>query len=474
MTSARAALAILLLATACSAPPHKAEPALPAPSTAPDMARDAAPDTTPGPAPGFDTPDAAPDLSVAPGFDTPDSSPDSAQQGPPATPRQLLDDRARRGPRDLVITAFGDVSQPTPSWPAQTNQLKGKVFEPTLPYIQSADLAFLNLENPISEASPKVKKEFSFTSHPDRLSWYIEAGFNLFSLSNNHIGDADQEGIDDTLRYLVEWSTKLNKQIWWAGAATTYADAEAPTIFKVPNKDLTVAFFSTGNSRHPHVSKYWSEAISKRIKQARTEADLVIISVHAGKEYIHVPEEDLQRRYRAWIDAGADLVIGHHPHVVRPAEAYKNAFILHSLGNYVFMSRTYRHRDFRAKMYGLMARVVVQDGKISGAELVPLWVNNSEPWRLDSGELLPNANFVPRPLSGPFADTFFDDFKGWSLAAGVHPPERTADTGWLPVPATSPNPARQALSSPQPMPKPKPAPKKGKKGKKATKKKGKR
>ena len=71
-----------------------------------------------------------------------------------------------------------------------------------------------------------------------------------------------------------------------------------------------VAFFSTGNSRHPHVSKYWSESIPKRIKEARANADLVIISSHAGKEYVHVPEEDLQRRYRSWVDAGADLVMG--------------------------------------------------------------------------------------------------------------------------------------------------------------------
>jgi hypothetical protein len=450
MKSLRAALAILLLAAACSSPPQKPPEVLP----------------TPAP-PAEPAPPIAPTEPVEPGFEEPPEEPAPAEPIPApkadATPAELLQDKALRGRRDLVITAFGDVSQPTPSWPAQTNELKGKVFEPTLPYIQSADIAFINLENPVSEASPKIKKEFSFTSHPDRLAWYIEAGFNLFSLSNNHIGDAEQEGIDDTLRHLTEWSSKLGKQIWWAGAATTYEDAEAPTYFTLPDKDLKVAFFSTGNSRHPHVSKYWSESIPKRIKEARANADLVIISSHAGKEYVHVPEEDLQRRYRSWIDAGADLVIGHHPHVVRPAEAYKNGFILYSLGNYVFMSRTYRHRDFRAKMYGLMARVVVKDGKISGAELVPMWVNNSEGWRLESGESLGNANFVPRPLAGPFADAFFEDFNSWSLAAGVHKPTRTGDTGWLNVPALSPNPPRQALANPQPMPKSKP--KKGKKGK---------
>jgi poly-gamma-glutamate synthesis protein (capsule biosynthesis protein) len=407
-----------------------------------------------------------PQAAIEPGFTEPPAEATPTMPPQRLSPRDLLTSRNVRGPRDLVITAFGDVSQPTQSWPLQTNQLKTAVFEPTLPLIQSADLAFLNLENPISDANPKVKKEFSFTSAPERLGWYIEVGFNLFSLSNNHIGDAEQEGIDDTLRHLKNFSASLNKQIWWAGASSTsYDEAESPTIFQVPGKDLTVAFFSTGNSRHPHVSKYWSESIARRIKEARKQADLVIISVHAGREYIHVPEEDLQRRYRSWIDAGADLVIGHHPHVVRPAEAYKHGFILHSLGNYVFMSRTYRHRDFRAKMYGLGARIVVQDAKVTGAELIPLWVNNSEGWRLESGESLGNANFVPKPLSGPFADAFFDDFSRWSLAAGVHPPTRTGDTGWLDVPATSPNPARQPLADSQPTPKPKPKPAKKTKGK---------
>lgn len=365
---------------------------------------------------------------------------DAIAAAPPAKvvdPMALLNDKSLRGAKDLVITAVGDVSQPTKQWPEPTNRLKGKVFDPTKGLLDSGDLVFMNLENPVSDLQPKVKKEFSFTCAPERLTWYMEAGFNLFSLSNNHIADANQEGIDDTLKHLDEKAKALNHKAWWAGASSdSYEDAESPVFVQVPEKNLTIAFFSTGNSRGPKVSKYWSAGIPKKIALAKKKADLVVISVHAGKEYKHVPEENLTTMYRAWVDAGADVVIGHHPHVIRPAEIYKGAVILHSLGNYVFASRTRRHREFGAKMYGLVARVVIKEGKVAGVELTPTWVNNTEDWTLEDGQRMPNANFVPQLITGKFADAFFEDFNRWSLEAGFKEPVRVKDAGVLRVDAT--------------------------------------
>ena len=343
-------------------------------------------------------------------------------------PYLMLGDASLRGRRDLVITAVGDVSQPTKQWKKETLALKGKVFEPTQHLLDSGDIVFMNLENPISDADPKAKKEFSFTSAPERLGWYIDAGFNTFSLSNNHIADANQEGIDDTLRHLAEYSASKNKTLFWAGAGSTYEEAEAATWIELPDKDLKIAFFSTGFSRGKNVSKFWSKSLVKKIAAAKAEADLVLVSVHAGKEYKHLPQTQLKNLYREWVDAGADVVIGHHPHVIRPVEAYKGAIIIHSLGNYVFASRTRRHKEHGARMYGLVARVIIVDGKPAGIELVPTWVNNAHGWKLETGESMPRADFVPRLVEGPFADVFVEDFTRWTEESGLTPATRVGDT----------------------------------------------
>lgn len=351
-------------------------------------------------------------------------------------PFKLLDDETLRTDKDLVLVAVGDVSQPTKQWYEATMALKAEAFEPTKYLLDSGDLVFMNLENPISDLKPSAKKEYSFTSAPERLGWYFDVGFNMFSLSNNHIADADQQGIDDTLMHLEAYREKSGEPAWWAGAATTPADAEAATLVEPPGKDLDIAYFSTGFSKSPNVSKFWSASLIERIKEADAKHDIVIVSVHAGKEYKHIPDKALSERYRSWIDAGADLIIGHHPHVIRPVEVYKQGLILHSLGNHVFMSRTVRFRKYNAKMYGLVTRVIIKDGKVAGAEITPTWVNNKQGWTLPTGERIGNSNFKPTVLTGPFADAFFEDFNAWSEEMGATVPERVEDTGRVLIPVT--------------------------------------
>ena len=354
-------------------------------------------------------------------------------------PFLMLEDPSVRGRRDLVLVAVGDVAQPARRWPEATQKLGISVFGPTRPLLDSGDLVFMNLENPVSDRTATAQKEYSFTSPPERLGWYLDAGFNLFSLANNHSADAGQEGIDDTIAHLDRLSAERGRTIWYAGAGVDPEQAQAVRWVRPPDKDLTIAFLATGISRHENVSRWWVADLPARIQKARDDgADLVVVSVHAGKEYQHVPHPKIRELYQGWIDAGADLVIGHHPHVIRPVEAYRKGLIIHSLGNYVFMSRTVRHRKEGAKLYGMMTRIVIEDGRLRGAELVPLWVNNSDAWRLDSGQLLPNANFVPQILTGPFADAWFHDLSAWTTEMGAPPPERRGDRGFIRVPQEDP------------------------------------
>ena len=363
----------------------------------------------------------------------------AAQQALARDPFSLLaSPKEARGQRDLVIVAVGDVSQPAKQWREHVDRLKTRAFAPTQHLLDSGDLVSMNLENPISELQPSAKKTYSFTSPPERLGWYFDVGFNLFSLSNNHIADADQQGIDDTLMHLQRERSTRGVQAWWAGAGTSPQEAEQVTWVEPQGKNLKIAYFSTGFSKSSNVSKFWSESLVQRIKEARKTADIVVVAVHAGKEYQHVPEANTTKIFHDWVDAGADLVIGHHPHVIRPVEVYKQGLILHSLGNYVFASRTVRYRKSGAKMYGLLARVIIQDARVAGVELTPTWVNNSGGWSLPDGQKMPNANFAPLLITGDFADAFFDDFAQWTTEAGATPIQREGDTGRIIISAPKP------------------------------------
>mgnify|MGYP006191293943 FL=1 len=126
-------------------------------------------------------------------------------------PFLLLDNREARGPRDLSIVVVGDVSQPATQWVEATERLRDKVFDPTRHLTMSGDLNFMNLENPVTALSPNAKKTYAFTSPPERLEWYFGAGFNMFSLANNHIADASQAGIDKTIEHLEAYAKKHGK-----------------------------------------------------------------------------------------------------------------------------------------------------------------------------------------------------------------------------------------------------------------------
>jgi hypothetical protein len=131
------------------------------------------------------------------------------------------------------------------------------------------------------------------------------------------------------------------------------------------------------------------------------------------------------------VEAGADVVLGHHPHVIQPVACHDGSLIAYSLGNFVFTSRTLRHRENDAKLYGMMTRIVFRDKTVLGAEIVPLWVNNTEGWTLPTGEHLPRTDFTPRPLTGAFADAFFENLVEWSRAIGAAPPRRQGERGWV-------------------------------------------
>jgi len=244
--------------------------------------------------------------------------------------------------------------------------------------LKKADILFGNLEGPISDKGIKVGSIYSFRAEPEAIEGLTFAGFNLISLANNHAFDYGREALEDCL-------AKLSKAgIDYVGAGFNEGEAyggRTPVIKEIEGTKIGfLAYTNLGpeswkasekNSGIAWISEKDFEKIKKDIENAKSQADILIVSLHAGEEYAAEPTQFQIEFSKAAIDAGADLVIGHHPHVVQKSEKYKDKWIFYSLGNFVF-DQSFSQETMRGKIL----EILIKDGKIN--ELIPkkIEINN--------------------------------------------------------------------------------------------------
>ncbi len=318
----------------------------------------------------------------------------------------------KRGPRDMLLVAGGDVAYPRGWMDALVERRKEAMFEQVRGFAKAAELAFVNLESPYSDKAFKIRKTYQVVTPPHRLDYVLSGGFNLFSLANNHMADAGEEGIADTLA-LLEKKREGNKHLWWAGAGRTVKEAWKPRVFTVPGKKLKVAFHAFGYAGSKLVPVPSEAQAIELVTTWSKKVDISIVSIHHGTEYRHVPAKEKAAMYRRFVEAGADVLLGHHPHVVQGVERYKNGIIFHSLGNFSFASKTVRHKKTGAKLYSMLPLVYIKDAKVERVEIVPLYANNAESWKLNGKTLRP-VDFTPQVLHGDFATAMLSELKEWT------------------------------------------------------------
>ncbi len=208
-------------------------------------------------------------------------------------------------------------------------------FAKTAAVLQKADIVLGNLESPLLAGPPVNSPSMIFRADPECAPALARAGFNVLSLANNHIMNQGTKGLERTLELL-----SANK-IVGVGAGRNATQAHQAQI--IERKGIKIAFLAYVYPGNPEATENSTgaalmnpEQAKKDIAQARNEADLVVVSMHAGSEYTRYPNETQKNFAHAVIDAGADLVIGHHPHWHQIAEQYKGKYILYSLGNFIF------------------------------------------------------------------------------------------------------------------------------------------
>lgn len=268
--------------------------------------------------------------------------------------------------RPLIVRAVGDV--------AIAGTMRDEVLAHDLdPFaelgdtIREADLAFVNLEAVLTDRRPPVGNVATpgipLLKSPVRTATQLRAaGFDVVSLANNHALDYGPLGLADTLRHVEA------AQLRAVGAGSTVERALRETIVTVRGVRIGVLAFTEKSNQHTAGDGYVARQRSAiaRIEAVRGRVDVLLVSMHWGEQYEPRPEPAQRRFAHALIDAGADAIIGHHPHVLQTVETYAGKPIIYSLGNFVFGPQP-APRDVSA-----IAELEITRGRVSALRMIPV------------------------------------------------------------------------------------------------------
>ncbi len=246
------------------------------------------------------------------------------------------------------------------------------------PVLRSADLAFANLENPISSRGINIGSKYSFRADPKTTQGLKYAGFDVVSIANNHMWDYGREAFLDTMVYLTDAG------ISFTGGGRNFEEAHKPVIKEVNGTKIAFLAYTeflqnvVAGKNSAGVTTWNMDQMKKDISVASQQSDIIVVSFHWGDEYQTKHNQKQELFAKAAIDAGADLIIGHHPHVVQEVEQYKDGWIAYSLGNFVF-DQTFS----KETMQGLALRVNLNNSKINIVEKIDISI---------SGDYQPSTN----------------------------------------------------------------------------------
>lgn len=235
-----------------------------------------------------------------------------------------------------------------------------------IPLLRDADIAFANLEGTVTDVTDNTGSKYSFQMNPDVLPVLKNLGFDMVSFANNHVGDRNVAGFVDTLKRLNE------NKIAFTGAGSTKPEAQQVKIIEKNGMKIGFLGFSdvgpdwiAATETNPGILLASDPNRLEIIKSAKSQVDFLIVSYHWGVEY--KPFTARQKSLaESSIDAGADLIIGTHPHVIQDYQKYKGKLIFYSLGNFMF------DQPFSPEtMHGLMVDVTIDpDGNYSDVNLL--------------------------------------------------------------------------------------------------------
>jgi poly-gamma-glutamate capsule biosynthesis protein CapA/YwtB (metallophosphatase superfamily) len=301
--------------------------------------------------------------------------------GGPALEAEL---RARREP-DLSLLAVGDIMLDGRATAVVAERGADYPFAAVVPLLRRAPIVLGNLEGPFARVAPRERRNHSYRVDPVLARALARAGITIVTLANNHLLDCGRAGVLETLEALGQAGVAA------VGAGVDERAAHAPVIARAGALRVGVLGYywnrrCAAQGTLPGSAMDPPQALAADIGTLRAQVDRVVVTFHWGVPYERQPSSVDQAKARLAVDYGADAVIGHHPHIVQPAEVYRGRPIFYSVGNFAFGSG-----NTRAEGLAVGLRF---DERETVVEVYPLYVKNRDP----------RVNYQPQLLRGRGAE----------------------------------------------------------------------
>jgi len=304
--------------------------------------------------------------------------------------------RGKSGSSEISIVIASDWA-PIRALETVVRSTPDAVYGDMLPVLRGADLRIVNCECALTAARKPVWKSGAvFKGLPAHVAGLTCVPFEVACLANNHVFDYGLRGFRETLDVLRRDGIRT------VGAGLRFEEALTPQTVLVKRTRVTILNFSEGEdltaSRGgPGVCGWEIDRLAALVRKAKKRGDFVIAVGHAGLEYIPFPPPYVVEAFRALAEAGADCVIGHHPHVPQGLEVRDGRLIAYSLGNFVF----FQPSELYYRRTGFCLMIHVRGDRLSSYELLPYRITGQGLRKLDSREgskFLSEIDRISEPL----------------------------------------------------------------------------
>ena len=272
---------------------------------------------------------------------------------------------------------------------------EGYFFENVYDIFSQDDFSIVNLEGPLTLAEEAREGQvYSIKGDPSYANLLVCGDIEAVSMANNHRLDYGQAGSEDTVKALKD-------------AEIAYAYDSNVAVYEVDEKGIRIGFVSVNEVSNGWVVEQQLEEGIKSLKEQ--DVDLIFACCHWGIEREYYPEEYQMSLGRKCIDWGADLVIGHHPHVLQGIEEYQGKFIVYSLGNFCFGAN--RNPQDKDTMLFQQTFTFVEGEKQEDKEIkiIPCYVSS----------VTSRNDFKPTPATGAEAQRIIDRVNEYSKDFGI-------------------------------------------------------
>ena len=268
-----------------------------------------------------------------------------------------------------------------------------------LDILESDDMTIVNFESTLTTAPVyKTNNQFVFSAPPEYVSILQNSSIEAVALENNHVMDHGETGLKETKAALES-------------AGIIWSDAKTPGVYTVNDVSIALLSYQTFDGRYPGLF----EQVPLDVAAAKANYDLVIVSYHWGAELDYKPNDNQIKLGRLTIDAGADLVLGHHSHRINPIEKYQGRYIVYSLGNFSFAGNS-KPSDMSTFLF--QVRFNVKEGSVEtdSFRIIPSRISS----RTDYNDFAPTP-FTDQRLIDNVVNMLLSNSKSLEYAVNFYP-----------------------------------------------------